>query len=685
MLLEMKAGLGDYLMDPDYNRNVQNFTNVDAYINLIKNEPLLFEPGTSQQYSNSGYAVLGGVIEKATGKSYADNLKERIFEPLGMKDSYFKQISDKLNNASVATLIGFNGDKSEMRMLTSPSPAGGIYTTVEDLLKLDTYLKSSKLMDNGVRAGGTPGWNSVFAQYKSGYTLIVFSNFGRVAEQVESGFRQIMKNENYSEPEMPVKMKMYAILKNDGIEGLEKNLKSLIEKNNDEYNDNHLNMFGYELMQANELDMAIEVFKLNVKLFPDIANTYDSLAEAYMNKGLNAVIVLADADDNQREIPMSDYYVSYKKTARNGDEYMKGESQFIDDLNVPTGTLYATVYGSPIAHGKILSLDLSEAKAIKGVKDIITYLDIPGENQIGGIIQDEELLAGHEVHFMQMPVAIVVAESEFIAREASRKIKIEIEPYEVIIDPREAFAKNKLIAPPRVFEGGNVEAAWEQCDVIIEGDCDSGGQEHLYLETQGAFAYPVEGGSIRIVSSTQGPTAVQRVAAKVLGIPMNKIEVEVLRLGGGFGGKEDQASPWAGMAALAAFKLNKPVKLILPRHDDMRMTGKRHPYSSDYKLGLKADGTMLAYEATFYQNAGASADLSPAVLDRTLFHAANAYHIPNVKVTGISCKTNLPSNTAFRGFGGPQGKFVIEAAIFKAAEVMGITAEIRLRIKNTSS
>jgi len=352
--------------------------------------------------------------------------------------------------------------------------------------------------------------------------------------------------------------------------------------------------------------------------------------------------------------------------------HVRGESQFIDDLNVPTGTLYATVYGSPSAHGKILNLDVTEALAIKGVKDIITYKDIPGENQIGGIIQDEELLAAHEVHFMQMPIAIVVAESEFIAREASRKIKIEIEQYEVIIDPREAFAKNKLIAPPRVFEGGNVDEAWSQCDFIIEGECDSGGQEHLYLETQGAFAYPLEGGSFKIVSSTQGPTAVQRVASKVLGIPMNKIEVEVLRLGGGFGGKEDQASPWAAMAALAAFKLNKPVKLILPRHDDMRMTGKRHPYSSDYKLGLKADGTMVALEATYYQNSGASADLSPAVLDRTLFHAANAYHIPNVKVTGVMCKTNLPSNTAFRGFGGPQGKFVIESAIFKAAEVMGI-------------
>jgi len=364
--------------------------------------------------------------------------------------------------------------------------------------------------------------------------------------------------------------------------------------------------------------------------------------------------------------------------------HVRGESQFIDDINTPHGTLYATVFGSPIAHGKIKSLDLSEALAIRGVKDILTFKDIPGENQIGGIIPDEELLGEDHVHFMGMPVAIVIAESEFIAREASRKIKIDIEPLEVITEPRDAFEKGSLIMPPRVFEGGNVDDAWSQCDYIIEGECESGGQEHLYLETQGAFAIPLEGGSIKIISSTQGPTALQRVAAKVLGMDMSRIEVEVLRLGGGFGGKEDQASPWGAMAALAAYKLKRPVKLILPRHDDMRMTGKRHPYSSDYKLGLRADGTIIALEATYYQNSGASADLSPAVLDRTLFHAANAYHIPNVKVTGIACKTNLPSNTAFRGFGGPQGKFVIEAAITKAAEKMRIPA-YKIQKKNLLS
>ena len=219
-----------------------------------------------------------------------------------------------------------------------------------------------------------------------------------------------------------------------------------------------------------------------------------------------------------------------------------------------------------------------------------------------------------------------------------------------------------------------MDESWDKCDLIIEGQVDSGGQEHLYLETQGSVAIPEECGKIKLISSTQSPTAVQRTAARVLGVEMNNIEVDVLRLGGAFGGKEDQATHWAVMSALAAHKLGKPVKIVINRMDDIRMTGKRHPYSSDYKIGLTFEGNILAFEATYFQNAGAFADLYPAILDRTFVHPTNSYYIPNVKTTGISCKTNLPPNTAFRGFGGPQGKFVIEAAIYKAAEKIGIDA-----------
>ena len=356
--------------------------------------------------------------------------------------------------------------------------------------------------------------------------------------------------------------------------------------------------------------------------------------------------------------------------------HVRGESLFVDDLLTPEGTLFGYVFYSPIAHGRILKIDFKKALQSAGVKAILTSKDIPGENQIGGIVLDENLFAEDTVHFIGHPIALIVAESFLQAHDAVKKIKCDFEKLPSVFDPREAASKGELIIPPRIFEMGNIENAWKDCDHIIEGSVESGGQEHIYLETQGSLAIPIEGGGVKIISSTQGPTIVQRTAARVLGLPMNKIEVDVTRLGGGFGGKEDQATAWAVMVALAALKLNKPVKLILPRQEDIRITGKRHPYSSDFKIGLSKEGKILAYEATFYQNAGAAADLSPAILDRTLFHCTNSYFIPNVKATALSCRTNLIPFTAFRGFGGPQGMFVIESAIYKAAQVLNIDPSI---------
>ncbi|UKN00101.1 molybdopterin-dependent oxidoreductase [Paracrocinitomix mangrovi] len=352
--------------------------------------------------------------------------------------------------------------------------------------------------------------------------------------------------------------------------------------------------------------------------------------------------------------------------------HVTGKSIYVDDIQPIKGTLFGAVFTSPKAHGEILSVDYSKALAYPGVKTIITHKDIPGENQIGGILPDEDLFADKEVHFQGHPIALVLAESELIAFEARKLIEIEIKEKEVIVDPRVAKEKGSLIIPPRTFNLGDVDSTWDQCTYIFEGKADTNGQEHLYIETQGAYAQPMENGNIRLSSSTQGPTAVQRAAARVLGVGMHKIEVDVVRLGGGFGGKEDQATPWAVMAALACYVIEKPVKVILHRMDDMKMTGKRHPYSSDYKIGLSKDLKILAYEATFYQNAGAAADLSPAVMERTLFHSTNSYFVPNVKATAYSCKTNLPPNTAFRGFGGPQGMFVMESAIAHAAKEIGI-------------
>ena len=363
---------------------------------------------------------------------------------------------------------------------------------------------------------------------------------------------------------------------------------------------------------------------------------------------------------------------------QNIDSYThtKGESVYLDDIPLTAGTLFGAIFASPVAHGRILRLDTSDAESMEEVVQIFTYKDVPGKNQIGGIVPDEPLFAEEEVHFNGMPVAFVVATSAAAAYAAVKKINIEVDPLPVVTDPRVAQSKGSLIVPPRTFKIGNSKEAFSSCKYVIDGIAETNGQEHLYIETQGAYALPVENGAIKVYSSTQGPTAVQKHLAAVLGIPMHRVEVDVTRLGGGFGGKEDQATPWAIFCALATWHLKKPVKYSLNRMEDMRMTGKRNPYSADFKIGLNAELQIIAYEATFYQNAGAAADLSPAVLERTLFHCTNSYFIPNVTATAYSCRTNLPPNTAFRGFGGPQGMFVIEAAIAKAADKLGIPAAI---------
>ena len=360
--------------------------------------------------------------------------------------------------------------------------------------------------------------------------------------------------------------------------------------------------------------------------------------------------------------------------------HVTGKSVYLDDIPVRKGTLHAVVFGSPVAHGKIVLINYSVAQALPGIEKIITFKDIPGKNQIGGIIEDEPLFAEEYIHYHGQPVALIVAKDQNAARKALKLIDIKIEEKEAVTDPGIAKQKGMFLIPPRTFRMGDIENTWQNCEYVFGGKVESSAQEHLYIETQGAYAYPIDNGSIKIYSSTQGPTIVQKTAAKVLGIPMNRIEVDVARIGGGFGGKEDQATGFASMAALASYLLNKPVKLSLSRSDDMRMTGKRHPYSSDFRIGLSKDYKILAFQTTMYQNGGAASDLSPAIMERTLFHSTNAYFIPNTEVTVYSCKTNLPPNTAFRGFGAPQGMFVIESAIAKAADELNIPARVIQKI-----
>ena len=229
--------------------------------------------------------------------------------------------------------------------------------------------------------------------------------------------------------------------------------------------------------------------------------------------------------------------------------HVTGKSIYLDDIPVRQNTLYAAVLDATIAHGKIRSLEVSEAEKHPGVVRIFTFKDIPGENQIGGIISDETLLAEDEVMFQGEPIAVVVAESEYIAREARRKIKVSYEALEIVTDPREAAKKGLLLMPPRTFAMGNPEKRWEDCRYVFDEKVEIGGQEHLYIETQGSYCFPLENGNLMIYSSTQSPTIVQRTVAKVLGVSMHSIQVDVTRLGGAFGGKEDQATAWACLAS----------------------------------------------------------------------------------------------------------------------------------------
>ncbi|MEN8122562.1 MAG: molybdopterin cofactor-binding domain-containing protein [Bacteroidota bacterium] len=356
--------------------------------------------------------------------------------------------------------------------------------------------------------------------------------------------------------------------------------------------------------------------------------------------------------------------------------HVSGKSVYVDDLQEMQGSLHAAVVLSSKAHALIVEVDFLKAKLSEDVVGILTAADINGENQIGGIIPDEPLLAESEVHFIGQPIAVVLAKSHFAARVAANLVKVEYSELEVITSPRKAKELGHLLVPSRTFVSGDVEVGYTECSYIFSGRADSGAQEHLYLETQSAYAIPLENKNIKIYSSTQSPTLVQKITAQVLGLAMHNVEVDVTRIGGAFGGKEDQATAWAVMAALAVQKFNKPVKLILDRDKDIIATGKRHPYTSDFKIGLDKDFKIKVFEVDYHQNGGAAADLSPAIMERTLFHVTNSYFIPNVKATSFSCKTNLAPFTAFRGFGAPQAMFVIESAITLAANELKIDKTI---------
>ncbi|MCX6269573.1 MAG: xanthine dehydrogenase molybdopterin binding subunit [Bacteroidetes bacterium] len=352
------------------------------------------------------------------------------------------------------------------------------------------------------------------------------------------------------------------------------------------------------------------------------------------------------------------------------EKHATGESVFIQDMPVSSQLLIGKVVYSKQAHAEIGGIDISKALTVPGVHCVLTAKDIPGVNQMGPVFHDEICLAENEVTFIGQAIVLIAAESEEAALEAEKLIHIDYKPLPAILDIPSAMSADSLIAPPRKIERGDAEAALKNAPHVLQGELATGAQEHWYLETQTALAVPGEGNDMLMHASSQNPAETQAIVAEVLGIKKNEVEVEVKRMGGGFGGKETQGNHVAAWAALMANATKRPVKIHLFRDDDQIMTGKRHRFFSRYKIGFNDQGLILAYQVELNSDAGSSTDLSRAILERAMLHAENAYYLPDVSITGQAWKTNLPSNTAFRGFGGPQGMAVIENAIDRIARFL---------------
>jgi xanthine dehydrogenase large subunit len=352
-------------------------------------------------------------------------------------------------------------------------------------------------------------------------------------------------------------------------------------------------------------------------------------------------------------------------------KHVTGEAIYTDDFGARRNMLEVWLVCAPHARAKILRRDGSAAKGMSGVKAVLMAEDIPGLNDVGAVRHDEILLADKEVFYHGQIIALVVGDSQEACRNAAAKIVIEYEPLPPILQIEEAIAQNSFHTEPNFIRRGDVKSALEASPHVLEGDFYMGGQEHFYLEMQAACAEPGEDGSMFVMSSTQHPSEVQHIVAHLLAVPVNHVVVQGQRMGGGFGGKETQAATFAALAALAAAKTNQAVRVRVNRDLDMMITGKRHPFLAKFRVGYNSDGDLLAAKIELISNGGWSLDLSMPVTDRAVFHLDNSYYIPAVEFSGQVAKTNVASNTAFRGFGGPQGMLVIEEIIDRIARRLG--------------
>ncbi|RAU18866.1 xanthine dehydrogenase molybdopterin binding subunit [Nitrincola tibetensis] len=373
--------------------------------------------------------------------------------------------------------------------------------------------------------------------------------------------------------------------------------------------------------------------------------------------------------------------IGQKIPHESAERHVAGSALYVDDIREPQGLMYAAVIRSAIAKGKITRLDLTPVLHAPGVVTLLTLDDIPGITDIGPVFPGDPILTSDMIAYAGQPIAVVAARTERQARQAARLAVIEYAKEPPQLDAEAAVAAGELVRPSHQMQiGEDIDLALSNAPIRLEGKMNVGGQEHLYLEGQVSMAVPCEEGGMLIYTSSQHPSEVQKLVAEVLHIPFNRVTVDMRRMGGGFGGKETQAAPWACLAALVAKKIQKPVKLRLPRVDDMVMTGKRHPFVNHYRIGTDEQGRFLAADITVIGNGGHSPDLTDAIVDRAMFHADNAYFLSNARIQGHRARTNTVSHTAFRGFGGPQGMMIIERAMDDIARRLGCdTLEIRKR------
>ncbi len=361
--------------------------------------------------------------------------------------------------------------------------------------------------------------------------------------------------------------------------------------------------------------------------------------------------------------------------------HVTGQAIYTDDQPRPAGMLTAWPVQAPHAHARIVAVDVSRACAIPGVVTVLTPDLIPGPNDVSGHTHDEELLPTSEIHYVGQAVTWVIAETDEAARAGADAVDVTYEPLPALTTIDQAMAAASWHGPEKRIRHGDPDTALATAPNVLDGEVRMGAQDHFYLETQVSWASVDAEGNVAVHSSTQHPSETQAVIARVLGVARNRVTVTCLRMGGGFGGKESQANLPASIAALASLVTGRAVRARLTREQDMVLTGKRHPFDARYRVGFDDDGRLLGLDAQLVSDGGWSLDLSDPVTSRAMFHIDNAYHYPNLQVTGRVARTNTTSHTAFRGFGGPQGMLVGEDVLDRVARHLGLTPEV-VRYRN---